>query len=457
MKEEQDIAVYIGVDWGDERHSVHLQAEGGSTIEHFELEQKPDVLHDWVAQLRQRAGGRKVAIAIEQRKGASGAKDDPADSELLLDLLSKHRDKLRAWIPDTVQVRKLQLLCEQRRKMVNQRVALTNRLTSLLKQYFPQALDWVGDITSIQCCEFLINWPDLAALQRVRKSTLEKFYRDHNCRKASVIEERIRQISGACPLTSDPAIVEPLSLSVQTYATQLRSLIRAIEEFDKRIAYLFTQLPDHALFDSFPGAGAVCAPRLAAAFGSDRSRWDSAVQLQSHSGIAPVTERSGKALWVHHRLACPKFIKQTFHEFADQSIRFSQWARAYYDQQRGRGNDHHAALRALAYKWIRILFRCWKDRKPYDEQNYIQSLRRHGSAFCLTAQLRCPCLPRRSAKGVRRGRAWFLASFFQPGLPAGPRFANFFWDWFDWLFWHLRVAAKGGDCGVREGPLLDRS
>lgn len=411
MKEEQEIAVYIGVDWGDEWHSVHLQAEGGTKIEHFELEQKPDALHDWVAQLRQRSGGRKVAIAIEQRKGAvihallmydflvlypvnpkslaryrqafrtSGAKDDPADSELLLDLLSKHRDKLRAWIPDTVQVRKLQLLCEQRRKMVNQRVALTNRLTSLLKQYFPQALDWVGDIASIQCCEFLMNWPDLAALQRVRKTTLEKFYRCHNCRKASLIEERIRQIASARPLTSDPAIVEPLSLSVQTYATQLRSLIRAIEEFDKRIAHVFAQLPDHDLFDSFPGAGKVCAPRLAAAFGSDRSRWDSAVQLQSHSGIAPVTERSGKALWVHHRLACPKFIKQTFHEFADQSIRFSQWARAYYDQQRGRGNDHHAALRALAYKWIRILFRCWKDRKPYDEGKYIQSLRRHGSTL----------------------------------------------------------------------------
>lgn len=408
---EQEIAVYIGVDWGDEWHSVHLRAEGSTKIEHFELEQKPDLLHEWVAQLRLRSGGRKVAIAIEQRKGAvihalmmydflvlypinpkalaryretfrtSGAKDDPTDSELLLDLLSKHRDKLRAWIPDTVQVRKLQLLCEQRRKMINQRVALTNRLISLLKQYFPQALDWVGDIASIQCCEFLMNWPDLAAVQRVRKTTLEKFYRCHNCRKASVIDERISQIAGARPLTSDPAIIEPLSLSVQTYATQLRSLIRAIEQFDKRIAHVFAQLPDHDLFDSFPGAGEVCAPRLAAAFGSDRARWDSAVQIQSHSGIAPVTERSGKALWVHHRLACPKFIKQTFHEFADQSIRFSPWARAYYDQQRGRGNDHHAALRALAYKWIRILFRCWKDRKPYDEEKYIQSLRRHGSTL----------------------------------------------------------------------------
>jgi hypothetical protein len=120
---------------------------------------------------------------------------------------------------------------------------------------------------------------------------------------------------------------------------------------------------------------------LAAAFGTDRSRWQSATELQSHSGIAPVTERSGKALWVHHRLACPKFIKQTFHEFADQSILFSQWARAYYDQQRGRGNDHHAALRALAYKRIRILFRCWRDRKPYDEATYMDALRRHGSSL----------------------------------------------------------------------------
>src|SRR5713226_9805711 len=249
MKEEQEIAVYIGVDWGDERHSVHLQVEGGSTIEHFELEQKPDVLHDWVAQLRQRAGGRKVAIAIEQRKGAvihallmydflvlypinpkalaryrqafrtSGAKDDPADSELLLDLLSKHRDKLRAWIPDTVQVRKLQLLCEQRRKMVNQRVALTNRLTSLLKQYFPQALDWVGDLASLQGCDFLTQWPTLAAVQRARATTLRQFYRAHNCRKTDVIEARLAAIASARPLTTDTAVVEPLSLSVQTYAT----------------------------------------------------------------------------------------------------------------------------------------------------------------------------------------------------------------------------------------------
>jgi len=403
-----DVVAWIGLDWADERHSVHLQPADGR-LEHFELEQKPAVLHEWVAQLQKRFAGGKIAVALEQRKGAvihallmydcfvlypinpkalaryreafatSGAKDDPRDSELLLDLVVRHRDKLRAWVPDTVESRKLQALCEQRRKLVNQRVALTNRLTSLLKQYFPQAPEWVGDLASVQACDFLTQWPTLADVQAARRTTVRRFYYDHNCRKRAVVDARLAAIADARPLTTDPAVIEPLSLSVQTYATQLRTLITAIQTFDARIAAVFAQHADHDLFGSFPGAGDVCAPRLAAAFGTDRARWDSAAELQAHSGIAPVTERSGKSVWVHHRLACPKFVKQTFHEFADQSIRFSRWARAYYDQQRARGNDHHAALRALAYKWIRILFRCWKERRPYDESQYIEALRRRGS------------------------------------------------------------------------------
>jgi transposase len=314
----------------------------------------------------------------------SGAKHDPRDSELLLDLVVRHGDKLRAWVPDTVESRKLQALCEQRRKLVNQRVALTNRLTSLLKQYFPQALEWVGDLASVQACDFLTQWPTLADVQAARRTTLRRFYYDHNCRKRAVVDARLAAIAIARPLTTDAAVVEPLSLSVQTYAIQVRALLTAIQTFDGRIAKAFAQHTDRDIFGSFPGAGDVTAPRLAAAFGTDRTRWNSAAELQAHSGIAPVTERSGKSLWVHHRLACPKFLKQTFHEFADQSIRFSRWARAYYDQQRARGNDHHAALRALAYKWIRILFRCWKERRPYNEQTYIDALRRRASPLAKT-------------------------------------------------------------------------
>lgn len=402
------VVAWIGLDWADARHAVQLQTVDG-TVERFELEQKPAVLHEWVAQLQRRFPDGKIAVAVEQRKGAvvhallqydcfvlypinpkalaryreafrsSGAKDDPVDAALLLDLVVRHGDQLRAWVPDTVESRTLQALCEQRRKLVNQRVALTNRLTSLLKQYFPQALEWVGDVASVQACDFLTQWPTLAAVQRARPSTVRQFYRDHNCRKTDVIEARLAAMANARPLTTDAAVIEPLSLAVQTYATQLRTLIAAIETFDDRIAGVFAAHTDRAVFASFPGAGPVVAPRLAAAFGTDRARWDSPAELQAYSGIAPVTERSGKSVWVHHRLACPKFVKQTFHEFADQSIRFSRWARAYYDQQRTRGKDHHAALRALAYKWIRILYRCWKERRPYDEETYIAALRRRGS------------------------------------------------------------------------------
>ena len=282
-------------------------------------------------------------------------------------------------MPDTVESRTLQALCEQRRKLVNQRVALTNRLTSLLKQYFPQALEWVGDLASVQACDFLTQWPTLG-----RRAT--RAAQDHPAVLSRAQLSQGRRHRGApggdrqrpaphhrCGGRRAP---QPLGPDLRT---QLRALIAAIQTFDERIAEVFAAHADHDVFTSFPGAGDVCAPRLAAAFGTDRSRWDSAAELQAHSGIAPVTERSGKSLWVHHRLACPKFVKQTFHEFADQSIRFSRWARAYYDQQRARGNDHHAALRALAYKWIRILFRCWKERRPYDEETYIDALRRRGS------------------------------------------------------------------------------
>ena len=135
--------------------------------------------------------------------------------------------------------------------------------------------------------------------------------------------------------------------------------------------------PDFALFNALPGAGPVFAPRLLVAFREQRYRC--ADDLQKYAGIAPVTERSGKTSWVHWRWACPTFLRQTFVEWASQSIQHSFWAHAYYQQQRARGNSHQAAVRGLAFKWLRILFRCWQDRVPYDESRYLQALRRRGS------------------------------------------------------------------------------
>jgi hypothetical protein len=118
------------------------------------------------------------------------------------------------------------------------------------------------------------------------------------------------------------------------------------------------------------------APRLLVAFGTDRERFQAAEELQTLSGVAPVTKRSGKSRIIHRRWACPKFLLQTFHEFAYCSRKKSAWAKAFYLYQRSRGKGHHAALRALAFKWIRILFRCWKTNTAYSEDRYLDALRR---------------------------------------------------------------------------------
>jgi hypothetical protein len=150
---------------------------------------------------------------------------------------------------------------------------------------------------------------------------------------------------------------------------------------DQHIEQLVASHPDHALFASLPGAGPVMVPRLIVAFGTRRERYETAFQMQCYSGIAPVKEASGNSEWVHFRRSCPKFLRQTFHEFAFLSTRSSVWAKAYYDRQRHNKQSHPAAVRALAYKWIRIIFRCWKEAKPYDEQVHLQSLQKRRSGL----------------------------------------------------------------------------
>jgi len=142
---------------------------------------------------------------------------------------------------------------------------------------------------------------------------------------------------------------------------------------------LASQHPEASLFAELPGAGAALQPRLIAAFGTQRDRYANAAELQAYSGIAPITASSGRSRWVHVRWACPTFLRQTFHEFAGCSISRSEWARVFYDTKIAAGKSHHATVRALAYKWIRVLFRCWKDGRPYDERTYLQTLAERNS------------------------------------------------------------------------------
>jgi transposase len=165
---------------------------------------------------------------------------------------------------------------------------------------------------------------------------------------------------------------------VQALVAQLRVTLHAIADFDTAIAQHAQAHPDFPLFDALPGAGAVFAPRLLVAFGEQRERFPSAEELPKYAGLAPVTERSGKKSRVHWRWQCPTFLRQTFVEWTAESLRHAFWAQVYYQQQRDKGKSHHAAVRTLAFQWIRILFRCWQDRTPYDESTYLQARHRRG-------------------------------------------------------------------------------
>jgi transposase len=166
---------------------------------------------------------------------------------------------------------------------------------------------------------------------------------------------------------------------VLTLIDQLVVTLNSLSLYDKEIASLAPQHPDFELFSALPGAGPHLAPRLLVAFGEQRERFASAAEVQKYSGIAPVTERSGKKSWVHWRWQCPTFLHQTFVEWAGQTINKSYWAGLFYYQQRAKGCSYQAAVRALAFKWIRILYRCWKTNTRYDEAKYLKALKDRGS------------------------------------------------------------------------------
>jgi transposase len=305
----------------------------------------------------------------------SHAKDDPTDAELPLE----PRDKLQPLKPQSPAMRARAQRVEHRRRLIGDNVRLTNRLTSALKHYFPHVLPWFHDTDTTLCCDVLTPWPTLKAAQLARRSILERFFRAHHVRYADVIDQRLQAIKSATPLTTDEGLIAPTALLVQALVSQLRVTLQAIDAFDHTMAPHAQSPPDFPLFDSLPGAGAVLAPRLLAAFGEQRERYTSADELQTYAGIAPVTERSGDTSWVHWRLQCPPFLRQTFVEWAAESLRHSFWARAYDEQQCHKGTSHQAAVRALAFTWIRMLFRCWQNRTPYDEAVYLSALQRRDS------------------------------------------------------------------------------
>jgi transposase len=305
----------------------------------------------------------------------SGAKDDQPDALLLLELVLCHRDKLRPLQLQDTATRKLAALVELRRDLVDRRTQALNQLTSLLKSYYPQALELTGqDLSTTLALDFLTRWPDPLALKSARPASLKSFYYRHSVRSAELVTQRLALVQKALALTTDEAVLEPALLHLQALVDQLRVFQKHIPLLERQIHSLFQDHGEAYLFRDLPGAGAALKPRLLVAFGQDRSLYPDPASFQKSSGIAPVIEKSGNQSWTHWRWQASRFLRQTLIEWAGQTVVYSAWAAAYYKTMKAKGKRHHVILRALAFKWIRILWKCWQTRTPYDEARYLKQL-----------------------------------------------------------------------------------
>jgi transposase len=401
----ENYVAYIGIDWADRKHDIALYDCASDTWQEYIIKTHPQDILDWVNQLRARYGEGKIAVAMEQKRGPllyalcqydnlvlfpinprtvanyrkafqpSRAKSDPVDARLLVELMQKHPEKLELWVAGCPQTRALRQWVESRRMLVGEKVRLTNRITASLKSYFPQVLDWFEDKDTLVFCSFMEQFPSVIDAQAASPEELTQFFRSHHAGRKSTLARRIQQIQDAGPpLTRDDAIVIPAQSLTCALIALLKVVLIQLADFNAKIAELFETLPDAELFSNLPGAGPHLAPRLLVAFGAERDRFSSAQAFMSYVGIAPVKEESGKKRWVHWRWSCPIFLRQTFVEWVNQSRRFSPWAQAFYQQQKSVGKTHQTAIRALAYKWGRILWRCWQDNIPYDEEKYLTAL-----------------------------------------------------------------------------------
>lgn len=404
-----DWAACVGVDWAEEQHAYEVRLPDGTRSKGV-VRSRPEQLHAWIAELGTKFHGQQILVVVEdgrpslldalsrypfvmiirinplaskryrESRRTSGSSSDAVDAGLLCDYALKHLDEVRIWKPTDAATRRIASLCEERRNLVDQRTSLSQELIATLKGYFPQVVEWLKDVKPNVLWQFVRVWPTLEDLRAADRASIVRLMKAHRLR---LLDRRIKELelllNAAIPVTTDQTIIELGALRATALSRIVEVVDQQVEIYEKALDEAWAIHPDHDIFSSLPGAGEIFAPRLAAAFTTDRNRFAEAGEILCFSGIAPVKEESGKWAAVRARYRFPKFIHQTFHEFAANSLPHCEWARECYRQHRERGAGHHAAVRAVAFKWTRIIFTLWKHRTIYDDAVHVTNLKRRGS------------------------------------------------------------------------------
>lgn len=386
---------FAGLDWGSVEHAVCVVDQEGAVVARIDVQHTAEGLGKLLAALVRFASPQEIPIAIERPSGlvvdtlvdaghpvvpihpnalkasrpryrAAGGKSDPGDAYILADLLRTDGHRFRVLRPDSDEMRALRAFVRTRDDLVAERVALANQLRALLESFWPGAAAIFADVDSPIALAFLERYPNPRAASRLGEKRLAAFLARHaycGRRSPSTLLERLR----AAPTgLAGEAEEEAKGELVKALVAVLDALVRQIKKTTAAVEHAVAQLSVGQIVMSFPRAGRVNAAQIAAELGDDPERFQTEDQLAAEAGVAPVTHQSGKHRGVVFRYACNKRLRRAITTWADNSRHASPWAKHVYQRARARGCGHPHAVRILARAWIRILWRCWRDRIPYD-------------------------------------------------------------------------------------------
>lgn len=384
---------FAGLDWASRAHAVCVIDERGTVVERFEIAHDAAGLAQCRRQLKR--FGTKTPVAIERPSGlivdalveaghpvfpihpnavkamrpryrSHGGKTDASDAYLLADALRTDGHRFRALAPQSEAIRALRALVRGRDDLVAARVELANQLRSLLESFWPGAVAIFADIDSPIALAFVQRYPTPQCAARLGEKRLASFLAQHSyCGRRPVADllERLRCAPQGLAAELEADAKGEIARSL---ASVLDRIVQQIGSLTARIEHDVAQLDDGRILMSFPRAGRVCAAQILAELGDVRERFPSDALLAAEAGVCPVTYESGKSRAVTFRWACNHRLRQALTCLADNSRHASAWAANIYAKARGRGCDHPHAIRILSRAWLRVLWRAWTDRKPYD-------------------------------------------------------------------------------------------
>ena len=407
MKEEEKLErYYLGVDWADKFSQVWVSdpqgrkvtemkvaesVEGRSELGRWLHERKAEGIELWAA--IEKPHGRVVDFLLDHgvvvypvnpktldrardRFRMSQSKSDSFDAYVLAEFLRTDHAHLRALEPNSNQAQELKMLTRDQHRVVRQNTRLLNQLSTTLKEYYPRALELFSDLESQIARDFLKEYPTPQALSKLSPRRWNRFAkRDHHLSEARCKElwEKLSQPQLKIP----EHVVRAKAQLLDVLLVELEASIRAVQIYSERVKSFFASMPAAKLVQALPGAkGGTIVAMLWAELGDAQSRWQSFRHLQAEAGVVPVTQSSGKSRVVQFRFSCNKVMRHAAYWFAFVSLNRSEWANAYYRNQRAKGHSHHQALRALGAKWLKIIFVMWRDHKPYDENYHLANIAR---------------------------------------------------------------------------------